>query len=159
MPLGTPAIAKSDSVHYCAASETQGTAVMAGQGGSGLTPNGFQGDDAYRAWQEQRAHRVKKNEEGFRAYNERRAAFEHDVLPDDEITPFVCECGDQECHRPMELTIAEFERSHARPNFFAVDPGHVLPEFEEVMEEHDRYWVIRKFGEEEMAQRVVAEGA
>lgn len=118
--------------------------------------NGYQGEDAYREWQDRRARRVVKNEESFRAYNERRSELEQRSPDDGDPVPFVCECGDRACHQAMNLTIEEFEASHRRTDLFAVRPGHVLPEFEEVVGEHEQHWVIRKFTQDEIAERRVS---
>jgi hypothetical protein len=58
----------------------------------------------------------------------------------------VCECFDDECTEPMELTLAEYEQLRAQPNRFAVLPGHVDPNVERVIEEHERYVVVAKCG-------------
>jgi hypothetical protein len=121
-----------------------------------VTENGFQAEDAYREWQEHRALRVEKNEQAFRAYNERRSEFEREALERGDAAPFVCECGDAGCHQALNLTVEEFEASHERPDFYAVRPGHVMPEFEEVVEEHEEYWILRKFTHEEMEEKSVS---
>jgi hypothetical protein len=118
--------------------------------------NGFQDDDAYREWQEQRARRVEKNEQSFRAYNERRSEFEREAIAHGDAAPFVCECGDRGCHQAMNLTVEQFEASHRRPDQFAVLPGHIMPEFEEVVEQYDHYWVLRKFSTDEIAEQSVS---
>src|SRR3954451_18947973 len=87
-----------------------------------VTENGFQAEDAYREWQEHRALRVEKNEQAFRAYNERRSEFEREALERGDAAPFVCECGDAGCHQALNLTVEEFEASHERPDFYAVRP-------------------------------------
>jgi hypothetical protein len=56
----------------------------------------------------------------------------------------------------LNLTVEEFETSHRRPDLYAVRPGHVMPEFEEVVEEHDEYWILRKFTSEEIEQQSVS---
>jgi hypothetical protein len=121
-----------------------------------VSEHGFQREDAYREWQEHRARRVEKNEQAFRAYNERRSEFEREGLERGDAVPFVCECGDRACHQAVNLTVEEFEASHRRPDLYAVRPGHVIPEFEEVVEEHDEYWILRKFTSEEIAQQSVS---
>jgi hypothetical protein len=121
-----------------------------------MSGNGFQREDAYREWQEHRARRVEKNEQAFRAYNERRSEFEREALERGDAAPFVCECGDRSCHQALSLTVEEFEASHERPDLYSVRPGHVMPEFEEVIEEHDEYWILRKFTPEEIAQQSVS---
>src|SRR5947209_15657615 len=99
----------------------------------------FQGDDAFLEFQKERAWRVEKNEQTFRAHNERREQFEKELLGEDEIAPFICECADTSCWAAVQLTVEEFESSHDSENHYAVLPGHVMPEFERVVAQHDRY--------------------
>ena len=93
-----------------------------------------------------RRERLLKNEQVFRDYNNRRVAFERDADATDEVVPFVCECADPECIEGMELSIDDFMAAHSAPNRFAVKPGHVYPEGEQVLDTHDRFWVVEKPG-------------
>lgn len=117
----------------------------------------YQGEDAFLEWQKQRARRVEKNEQTFRAYNERRQEFEKPALPPSETAPFICECADTACWGVMELSAAEFEDAHNLDDHFSVLPGHVLPEFEAVVEQHDHYWVVEKFTPDEVERRLVTD--
>ena len=117
----------------------------------------YQGDDVFLEWQKQRARRVKKNEETFRAYNERRQEFERPVLSQDEAAPFICECADTACWGVMELSADEFEDAHNVDDHFSVLPGHVMPEFEAVVGQHDHYWIVEKFTPDEVEQRLVTD--
>jgi len=93
---------------------------------------------------EVRRERLLKNEQVFRDYNNRRVAFEQDADPDGELVPFVCECADPECIEGMELSMDDFIAGHSAPNRFTVKPGHVYPEGEQVLDTHDRFWVVEK---------------
>ena len=93
---------------------------------------------------EVRRERLLKNEQVFRDYNNRRVAFEQDADSADELVPFVCECADPECIEGMELSIDDFMAAHSAPNRFTVKPGHVYPEGEQVIDTHDRFWVVEK---------------
>jgi hypothetical protein len=117
----------------------------------------YQGDDVFLEWQKERARRVEKNEAAFRAYNERRKEFEKPALSADEPTPFICECADTDCWGALELSAGEFEEAHAVADHFSVLPGHVMPEFETVVDQHDRYWVVEKFTPDEVEQRLVTD--
>jgi hypothetical protein len=99
---------------------------------------------------QRRAQHVQKNEQAFREHNKRRAAFEKDAISAHEPLPVVCECGNPECFEVFELTVPEFEQAHAKPNWFAVKPEHILPDFERVVERHPSFWVIEKFSHEEV---------
>ncbi len=115
----------------------------------------FQGEGTFLEWQKERAQRVEKNEQTFRAYNERRQEFEKTALSPDESAPFICECADTACWGVMELSADEFEDAHDTDDHYSVLPGHVMPEFETVVEQHDHYWVVEKFTPEEVEQRLV----
>jgi hypothetical protein len=115
----------------------------------------YQRDNAFLEWQKERARRVDKNEETFRAYNERREQVEKQSSSD-EPAPFVCECADVDCWGVMELTVDEFEAAHEQDDHFSVISGHVMPEFEKVVEQHDRYWVVEKFTPDEVERRLVS---
>jgi hypothetical protein len=69
---------------------------------------------------EERERRLIENEQAFRAYNERRAAVEADTP---EEIPFVCECGDRDCLRMVEVTADEWHAAHHRDDQFVVLPG------------------------------------
>jgi hypothetical protein len=91
--------------------------------------------------------RAARNQSLYREVNERvealNAAF--DELLDAGST-WICECADTDCTEPMEFTLAEYEALRARSNRFAVLPGHVYPEVERVVEDHDGYVVVEKLG-------------
>ena len=46
----------------------------------------------------------------------------------------------------MELTLGEYEELRSHPHRFAVRPGHVLETVEHVVDAHDGYVVVEKFG-------------
>ncbi len=47
----------------------------------------------------------------------------------------------------MALSGKEWREVRSRPNRFAVAPGHVAPELEEVVAEYPHFWIIEKRGE------------
>jgi len=93
---------------------------------------------------EERARRLVKNEQAFRAYNERRSDLEAGT---DEEIPFVCECGNEDCLEMVEVMPAEWEAAHARDDQFVVMPAqeHIFPDVERVVDRQPGYWVVRKF--------------
>src|ERR671935_1768321 len=91
--------------------------------------------------------RVAGNEALFREVNERRAeTAEQFAGTEDESTPldFVCECGRAGCAEKMPMTLAEYERVRSEPTYFAIVPGHELPEVERVVERHATYLLVEK---------------
>ena len=95
--------------------------------------------------------RVAGNEALFREVNERMAeAADQFAGREDESTAieFVCECGRTGCAEKMAMTLAEYEHVRSEPTYFAVVPGHELPEIERVVERHANYLVVEKSDED-----------
>ena len=92
-----------------------------------------------------REARIGMNEAVFRDVNERiqdvAAAFDLTTEPLD----LICECGSAECVERIALAREEYEGLRADSRLFAVSPGHVAPDGEEVVEERKGYDVVRKF--------------
>jgi hypothetical protein len=100
---------------------------------------------------ERRKDRLARNEALFREVNERvEAVGERAGL---DMLDFICECGDANCTAAVSLTESEYEQVRADPVHFAVLPGHVLPEVEDVVFESDRFQVVRKHAEEQEIAR------
>lgn len=84
----------------------------------------------------------------FRDVNERVKEINHtfgDLVP---LGDWICECADVSCAQRIALTQAEYEAVRANLRRFAVVPGdhHFVPEIEHLVEQHDRYWVVEKYG-------------
>jgi hypothetical protein len=93
-----------------------------------------------------REDRIARNETLFREVNERV----QEVSPDSsqERTDFLCECGDETCTESISLSRDEYERLRSDPLTFGVKPGHVIPDVEYIVEEGERFHVVRKHEEE-----------
>jgi hypothetical protein len=97
---------------------------------------------------DERAARFARNQALYREVNERvqaiNEAFES-LLP---LGDWVCECANPECAERLSLTHEEYEALRADGSRFAVasGEGHVFPEVEDVVERHERYWVVEKQG-------------
>jgi hypothetical protein len=87
-----------------------------------------------------------RNESLWREVNERVNEINeaHDVGL--ELTDWVCECPDESCTARVGLRSDEYERVRADSTHFVVAPGHVDPEVELVVEQHERFWVVEKVG-------------
>jgi hypothetical protein len=59
---------------------------------------------------------------------------------------FTCECADTSCVEQMQLTASEYEEVRSKPDRFAVLPGHVYPEVEDVVYEKPQYVIVEKIG-------------
>lgn len=82
------------------------------------------------------------------AANEARARFENEARGDWFRTHgrvlFVCECYDDGCEEMFSLSREEYESVRSDATHFAVRPGHVDDEVEQVVERHDAHWVTEK---------------
>ena len=90
------------------------------------------------------ARRAGLNEALFREVNERLEEISVDTVSTHEAVDFVCECVRADCAERISLSVAEYEAVRAEPTHFAVAPGHVEPEVEDVVARHDGYVVVRK---------------
>jgi hypothetical protein len=92
------------------------------------------------------AARAAKNEIVLRELNERLEA--HNRWVNRHFSEWVCECADETCAEPVELSIEEYEGVRAEPTRFLVAPSeeHVSPRIEQVVRREERYWVVEKTG-------------
>jgi hypothetical protein len=77
----------------------------------------------------------------FREVNER--IFELGGLTRAEI---VCECHDETCTDPIDVSAAEYEQVRGRANRFIVKSGHHAPEVERVVAENDGHVIVENLG-------------
>ena len=94
-----------------------------------------------------RERQVAENEVRFRDLNERLRERSGSWEGREGVMSLVCECGDEDCTTPIRLTPAEYESVRAEETQFAIVPGHVRPELEDVVSEHDGWTIVRKRGE------------
>jgi hypothetical protein len=87
--------------------------------------------------------RIARNEATFRRINE-DIGRGRDAEDDTTLVGFVCECGDGECSRLIEMTPAEYQAVRADPRHFAIVNGHEIPGVERVLRRTDRYAVVEK---------------
>lgn len=92
------------------------------------------------------AIRAAKNEVLLRDLNERLEA--HHRLVGRRFPEWVCECADETCAEPVEMSVEEYEAVRAEATRFLVVPSieHVEPRIERVVQREDRYWVVEKIG-------------
>jgi hypothetical protein len=96
-----------------------------------------------------RAARTAQNESLFREVNERvkelNEAF--DALSRD--AQWICECGNTGCLEPIPMTHEEYEAVRAGGSdcfFVKPDEAHVVRDVDNIVERHERYWVVQKIG-------------
>ncbi len=94
-----------------------------------------------------RERQVAENEVRFRALNERLRDRGAAWTGDDGTLELVCECGDEDCTEVLSLTPREYEGVRAGETQFALLPGHVRPDVEDVVAGHGTWVTVRKRGE------------
>jgi len=87
----------------------------------------------------ERVKRVAANEAVFRELNAQLVGLAQGV----EVQ-CVCECGEIACVESVHMTRDEYARVRSDPTTFAVRPGHVKPDVEEVVASYGAYDVVRK---------------
>ena len=95
---------------------------------------------------EKQAGRIGHNESMYRDVNERIKSVSDDEPSRNDKLDFICECGSDECTEIVRLTQAEYESVRSRQSWFAVLPGHEIPEVEVVVKRTDGYFVVEKQG-------------
>lgn len=90
-----------------------------------------------------RAARLTQNEAFFREVNEQVAALNELGEALDRFG-VVCECGHQTCGDVIHVESSVYEAVRAQSDRFIVASGHVLPEIETVVEQHEKFVVVAK---------------
>lgn len=97
---------------------------------------------------DERERRAARNENMFRQVNERLHVLAGIDRSPEPLERFVCECAESGCSHVVELTTDEYRsvRSEGARFLVAPDATHTEPRVEEVIERHERYWVVEKSG-------------
>lgn len=93
-----------------------------------------------------RADRAAQNEAVFRRVNERLEEINEAFQAVTDNAEFVCECATIKCAERVQMTLSKYEALRRDPTHFIVKPDHVLPEEERVVERHEQYVVVEKYG-------------
>jgi hypothetical protein len=91
-----------------------------------------------------REERLIENQEIFKSANKRLEDAVEEAVSGDQRVPFLRECADDDCLERVEMTLAQFSAVRSHDNRFFVVPGHPLAEGEEILEEHDNFYVTEK---------------
>ena len=95
---------------------------------------------------EERAARGARPQSLFREVNERVMEINRAFSEDIPLADWICECASDVCAERIELSHKEYEEVRSVPTRFAVAPSdaHVVPEIEDVVVQHERYWIVEK---------------
>jgi hypothetical protein len=101
--------------------------------------------------------RAARNEALFRAVNEEIHGVDRRFGAD--ASEFVCECADEKCVVLVAVPLDAYTAVRSNPRRFILAPGHEDPELETVVERHEGFFVVEKFGDAgRVAERLDAEG-
>jgi hypothetical protein len=90
------------------------------------------------------ARRVGLNEAIFRQVNEQIESLNQSFGSDVRTMTAICECADGDCTERLQVRVSEYEKVRADPRRYIVVSGHVLPEFETVVDNRDGYDIVEK---------------
>ena len=93
---------------------------------------------------DERAARIGLNEALFREVNERVRGINEGFGQPLPEADFVCECGNDACTDRVRVELPEYERIRSDSRLFVIRHGHEIPEFEDVVEDHEAYVVVAK---------------
>jgi hypothetical protein len=89
------------------------------------------------------AERAARNESVFRDANERIEERLAELSLSDDRSPFLCECENPLCTRPVRLTAGEYEAVRAHPDRFIIATDHTIDDAD-VITRSDEFQVVRK---------------
>jgi len=90
--------------------------------------------------------RLAMNEALFRETNERLEERVQQSVGNEGELEIICECANLDCNERIALTREEYMTVRSDSAQFAVKPGHVIADVEEVVARTDRFEVVRKQG-------------
>ena len=94
----------------------------------------------------EREARAARNEALLREVNDRieEAGGGRGLLPRERPLEFRCECGREDCHELVSMTVGQYEHVRSDNDRFAVVPGHQDDAIERVVESGDGYVIVDK---------------
>lgn len=85
-----------------------------------------------------------RNEVLFRKVNERLRELGEGFSLVSEEAEFVCECANTSCAERVQMPLPKYEEIRTDPTRFFVLKGHEEPEYERIISENDRYYIVEK---------------
>lgn len=91
---------------------------------------------------------VGRNEHDARTANEVVSVEgEHERMLGHEALAVTCECGDRACHRPVTMSVDDYEEIRSEPDQFVVLDGHEIEDAERVVARREQYLIVQKYGD------------
>ena len=63
-------------------------------------------------------------------------------MEDERLIAYGCECGGADCKATVLMTFSERDAVDHLAARWAIAPGHALQEGDQLVERHERYWVV-----------------
>jgi hypothetical protein len=93
---------------------------------------------------DERERRIGENEALFREVNEKVEGLNRTFAVVTKRVLVLCECGRQDCLEKIDLSTGEYEQIRDDATLFVIRPGHEFPDVEDLVEQGDDYWIVRK---------------
>jgi hypothetical protein len=84
------------------------------------------------------------NQRTFRYANERLGSLAGEVVGEERLVPFLCECADWNCLGRVEMKLADYGELHVDRDVYAILPNHQVAEGEHVIDRRASFEVVRK---------------
>jgi hypothetical protein len=91
-----------------------------------------------------REERRRENEYVFRSANERLSQVVEKRVPPSARVPFLCECADETCMGRVDVTLDQYRELRSHERRFIMLPDHQRTVGEEIVEQHDGYYITEK---------------
>jgi hypothetical protein len=93
---------------------------------------------------DERAERIGRNEDLFRKVNDEIEGMNEAFGAMTGTMSILCECGKLDCVEQIDVPLDEYRELRAEPTYFAVKPGHEIPDFEDIVARRGHYLVVAK---------------
>jgi hypothetical protein len=94
--------------------------------------------------QQEREVRAARNQALFRAVNEQVKTVNEAFASITGSFAIACECADTTCIETLQISPDAYAEVRSNPRHFAVLPGHIYPEVEQVVRTSGQYVVVEK---------------
>ena len=88
--------------------------------------------------------RIARNEDWCRDLNKRKVEW---MRNGQAAAGFRCECWRLDCGARIPLSGGEWKEVRSQSNRFAVAPGHIADDHEDVVQQYTDFWIVEKRGE------------
>jgi len=80
----------------------------------------------------------------FRSANERMQTLAVDIVPGEQLIPFLCECADDQCLGRVAMNLADYDDIHRDRDHYAILHDHLMVDGEHVVEQRPLFDIVSK---------------